>query len=201
MYTAGVTVALLTETPLAPPAELGPYRRRDYEALPDEPRCELIFGRIYVSPSRSPLHQAILLALAHALETAAFETGGLPFVAPLDTFLADHSVVQPDVLYISAARRGILQERIEGAPDLLVEVLSPGTARRDRGEKLLLYAQSGVREYWIVDWQRRQVEVFRRVDTALQLIATLLEGDRLESPLLTGFTLPVSELFAQVPRV
>jgi len=198
VYTAGVTVALLTETPLAPPAELGPYRRRDYEALPDEPRCELIFGRIYVSPSRSPLHQAILLALAHALETAAFETGGLLFVAPLDTFLADHSVVQPDVLYISAARRGILQERIEGAPDLLVEVLSPGTARRDRGEKLLLYAQSGVREYWIVDPQERQIEFL--INEEGRFVVALPAAGEYRSQALPEVQLDIAAFWREVDR-
>jgi Uma2 family endonuclease len=193
-----MAVAFLTETPLAPPAELGPYRRRDYEALPDEPRCELIFGRIYVSPSPSPLHQAILLALAHALEAAAFETGGLLFVAPLDTFLADHSVVQPDVLYISAARRSILQERIEGAPDLLMEILSPGMARRDRYEKLLLYAQSGVREYWIVDPQEQWIQFLGNEDG--RFVVTVPTGGKYHSQALPEISLDVTTFWREVDR-
>lgn len=72
--------------------------------------------------------------------------------------MADHSVVQRDVIYVSAERLPIVGERIEGVPDLLVEVLSPGTARRDRGEKLKLYAESGVPEYWILDAAERQIE-------------------------------------------
>jgi Uma2 family endonuclease len=67
-------------------------------------------------------------------------------------------VVQPDVFYISPQRKGLRGERIEGAPDLVVEVLSPGTARRDRSEKLALYAESGVREYWVADFFERQIE-------------------------------------------
>jgi Uma2 family endonuclease len=92
--------------------------------------------------------------------------------------------------------------KLHAAPDLAVEVLSPGSSneRRDREVKLKLYARRGVREYWIVDWQRRQIEVFRREDGVLQLSATLLEGDSLQSPLLPGFALSVSELFARVPR-
>ena len=193
-----MTVALLTETPLAPPAELGPYRRPDYEALPDEPRCELIFGRIYVSPSPSPLHQATLFALAEVLARAAREGGGLQFVAPLDTFLADHSVVQPDLLYISAARRAILQERVEGAPDLLVEVLSPGTVRRDRGEKLVLYAQSGVREYWIVDPQARQIEFL--VNEGGRFVVAMPVGGEYRSQALPEVRLDLAALWREVDR-
>jgi Uma2 family endonuclease len=153
-----MTVALLKEPPLSPDSDLGPYRRRDYEALPDEPRCELIYGRFYLSPSPSRLHQAVMFHLSRILDDIAMATGGYLYVAPLDVNLADHSVVQPDVLYVSEARREILQERIEGAPDLAVEILSPGTARQDRVQKLSLYAESDVREYWIVDPLERQIE-------------------------------------------
>jgi Uma2 family endonuclease len=153
-----MSVALLREPPLALPRELGPYRRPDYEDLPGEPRCELIHGRFYLSPSPSPLHQVVAFRLGRLLDDVASASGGLLLLAPIDVVLAEHSVVQPDVIYLSAARRGIVGERIEGAPDLLVEVLSPGTARRDRDEKLALYAESGVREYWIVDPRELQVE-------------------------------------------
>ena len=153
-----MAVALLKEPPLSPDSDLGPYRRRDYEALPDEPRCELIYGRFYLSPSPSRLHQAVLYHLSRLLDDIAMRTGGQMYVAPLDVHLTDHSVVQPDVLYVSAARQEVLQERIEGAPDLAVEILSPGTARRDRVQKLSLYAESDVREYWIVDPLERQIE-------------------------------------------
>ncbi len=159
-----MSVALLEDTPLVPPQELGPYRRADYEALPDEPRCELIRGRFYLSPAPTPLHQIVLLLLGgHFLEIAE-ASGGLAVLAPLDVFLAIHSVVQPDVVYLTAARRKLVGKRLEGLPDLVIEVLSPATSRRDRGEKLALYAESavggerGVREYWIVDPEARQIE-------------------------------------------
>ena len=153
-----MSVALLREPPLALPLDLGPYRRSDYENLPDEPRCELIHGRFYVSPSPLPLHQVVVGLIWLSFQRAAVGSGGLALFAPVDVALADHSVVQPDVIYLSAARREIVGARIEGAPDLLVEVLSRGTARRDRGEKLALHAESGVREYWVVDVQERQIE-------------------------------------------
>ncbi|HZF07453.1 MAG TPA: Uma2 family endonuclease [Thermoanaerobaculia bacterium] len=153
-----MAVALLKEPPFPLPTELGPYRRADYDALPDEPRCELIFGRFYLSPSPTILHQIVVGALHRILDEIADESGGLTLQAPIDVVLADHSVVQPDVLYLSAARRGIGEDRLEGAPDLVVEVLSPRTIRRDRDEKLALYARSGVREYWIVEAIGRQIE-------------------------------------------
>ena len=153
-----MTVELLTEAPLAPPAGLGPYRREDYDALPDQPRCELLYGRLYVMPSPTPWHQTVASLLWRHLESIAEAAGGFAFNAPLDVVLADHSVVQPDVIYISAARLGMVGKRIDGAPDLAVEVLSPGSARRDRGEKLSLYAETGIREYWIVEPETRHIE-------------------------------------------
>lgn len=153
-----MTVALLTEVPLAPATELGPYRRQDYEGLPDEARCELLYGRLFMSPSPNPRHQVVVAAVWAALHRIARATGGIAFVAPLDVVLADHSVVQPDVIYLGPEKRGIVGERLDGVPDLVVEVLSAGTSRRDRGDKLALYAETGIREYWIVDPAERQIE-------------------------------------------
>jgi len=155
-----MSVAFFTEPPLTLPADLGPYRRTDYEKLPDQPRCELLFGRFHVSPSPSVLHQIVLGLLFGALNRIAESAGSLALFAPLDVTLADHSVVQPDLIYVSSTSRAIVQDRLDCIPDLLVEILSPGTARRDRGEKLALYLASGVREYWIVDPIERQIEFF-----------------------------------------
>lgn len=153
-----MALALLKEPPFSPPAGLGPYRRRDHAGLPDEPRCELILGRFYVSPSPSLLHQVVLAVLLESLRASARSVGALALPAPLDVHLADHSIVQPDILYLSAGRRHLAREWVEGAPDLLVEILSRGSVRRDRGEKLDLYARSGVLEYWIVDPVESQIE-------------------------------------------
>ena len=139
-----MSVTLLEQPPPTLHRKLGPYRRADHAALPDEPRCELIFGRFYLSPSPVPLHQFLVTRIWRTLDDLAERTGGLALVAPMDVHLADHSVVQPDILYISPARRRILQTWIEGAPDLVVEILSTSTASRDQIHKLSLYAQSGI---------------------------------------------------------
>lgn len=169
-----MAVALLKEPPLSPPDDLGPYRREDYEALPREPRCELIYGRFYVSPSPSIVHQVVAGQFYQHLYGIAKATGGKAYIAPLDVALADHSVVQPDIIYVSRRRREILKERVEGVPDLVVEVLSPGTSRRDRGDKLALYAEIGVPEYWIADAIERQIEFL--VNEGGRFVVALPEG-------------------------
>ncbi len=198
-YTDSMAVAMIEDTPLAPPSDLGPYRREDYESLVDSPRCELILGRFYLSRSPSILHQIVVSLLWQRLHEIARSSGGLALLAPLDVSLAEHSVVQPDVIYVSAERRGIARETIEGAPDLLVEVLSPGSVRRDRGEKLGLYAQSGVREYWIVDPGERQIEFL--VNESGRFMVALPSGSHYQSQAMDEVRLDLAELWLQVEDV
>lgn len=199
-----MSVALLEETPLAPSAALGPYRREDYDRLPDQPRCELIYGRIFMTPSPTPRHQVIALEIWQRLRDFASHQGGIAFAAPLDVELADHSVVQPDVLYLSAERRErIGEKRVIEAPDLLVEVLSPGTARRDRGDKLRLYAESGVLEYWIVDPAERQIEflVAEQLGEGARFVVAVPAGPVYRSRAAAGFELDLEELWGEVGRL
>jgi Uma2 family endonuclease len=154
------TVELSTE-PVASTVDPGPYRAADYMALPDEPRCELIHGRLYVSPSPTPHHQIVSLLLAELFLNAARRTGGKAYVAPLDVHLSDETVVQPDVIYISPQNRGVVQDWIRGAPDIVVEVASPSTFRRDRIHKLPEYTAAGVKEFWIVDPAMETIEFLR----------------------------------------
>jgi Uma2 family endonuclease len=146
-----MAVVYETQTPHATRGELGPYREADYLALPDLPRCELLYGRLPVTPAPTLRHQRVVLALARRLLDLAERAGGEVFVSPVDVVLADHSIVQPDVIYVSPGRSGILGHRVEGAPDLVVEIVSPATARRDLGEKMRLYGASRIVEYWIID--------------------------------------------------
>lgn len=164
-------VQALSESPITPASTLGPYRRADYERLPDEPRCELIYGRFYLSPSPTPLHQLLVRLLSKRLGAIADRTDNLLFFAPLDTALSDHTVVQPDLLYIAKERKEIVGDRVEGAPDLVVEVLSPGTARYDHSEKLRAYAELGVREYWIANGAEREVEFLVNREGRFQVVS------------------------------
>ncbi len=149
-----MNVALPRRERLVPASKMGkvgPYRRQDYDALPDEPRCELIWGKFHLSPSPTLVHQLVASTLRERLDALVEPAGGMALAAPLDVPLAVHSVVQPDVIVLRAATLAAFRRREAVAPELLVEVLSPGTARLDRGEKLALYAACGVGEYWLID--------------------------------------------------
>lgn len=125
----------------------------------------------------------------------------LGFVAQAPGIIfADDDDVAPDVVWVSRERLPLIVEadgKFHAAPELVVEVLSPGAAnvRRDREIKLDLYGRRGVWEYWLVDWVRKELEIYRQEGGGLVLVATLGEGETLPSPLLTGFSCPVSALF------
>jgi len=141
-----------------PLSTLGPYRAADYWKLPEGEPVELIRGSLVVSPAPDLTHQTIVGVLHVLLFGVARKSGGRVFTAPADVVLDDHSILQPDLLYVRKERRDILQKRVMGPPDLMVEVISPHNSRRDRVDKLNLYAQYGVAEYWIIDPQERQFE-------------------------------------------
>ena len=142
----------------APFTEAGPYRAADYWKLPEGEPVELLRGRLIVSPSPSALHQTVIARLVRILQQAEETADGLMFVSPMDVVLSDDTILQPDLLYIAKQRRSIVGQRVEGSPDLVIEVLSPGASRRDKTEKLDLYAKYGVAEYWIVDPESRDFE-------------------------------------------
>jgi Uma2 family endonuclease len=146
----------------------------DYDRLPDEPRYELVFGRFHLTPSPFPRHQAVTQVLCRHLENIAESAGGIAFQAPLDVVLADHSVVQPDLMY----------------------VLSPGTARFDRGRKLQLYALYGIEEYWLVDHERRQVDFL--IKEAGSFVAALPVAGRYQSARIPEVHLDLTRLWRQV---
>ncbi|NOY41432.1 MAG: Uma2 family endonuclease, partial [Planctomycetes bacterium] len=129
----------------------GPYRAADYWKLPEGEPVELVRGRLMMSPSPTALHQTVIAHLIRILQRAEDISDGLMFVSPMDVVFSDDTILQPDLLYIAKDRRDIVGDRVEGPPDLVIEILSPGSDRRDRTEKLDLYAKYDVAEYWIVD--------------------------------------------------
>ena len=198
MYNPAMAVVYETETPAAPRSGLGPYRADDYFQLPDEPRCELLFGRLLVTPAPSFRHQEIVLALAVRLAAHARRVGARTAPSPVDVELAPHSVLQPDIVYIGPERAGIVKNHVAGAPDLVVEVLSPGTARRDLGEKLKLYAEAGVAEYWIVDPAARTFEFLENRDGAFSI--RLPEEGVYRSAAVAGLELDVEAFWSELPE-
>jgi Uma2 family endonuclease len=171
----------------------------DYVLFPEDgQRHELIDGEHYVSPAPYVRHQHVVVQIVGALNAFARNTGcGVVLVAPTDVVLSQYDVVEPDVLYVSRERQGVVGEKfISGPPDLAVEVLSPSTRRRDLDLKLKLYERVGVQEYWIVDSQLATITVYRLgsqgFDPPLALFAA--KGDVISSPLLPGLTLPLSDL-------
>ncbi len=179
-----------------------PMTYQDLLRLPeDHLRHELIGGEHFVSPSPAVKHQRIVLNLARILSSfARAHRLGEAMVGPLDVLLTEHDVVEPDVLFVSAARANRVQERyVDGAPDLVVEVLSPSNRKLDRTKKHRLYETHGVPEYWIVDPEVESVEVYRAATPGgpLALAGSLAPaaGDTLETPLLPGLRIPMSEVF------
>lgn len=177
----------------------------DFLLFPDDrKRHELIDGVHYVTPSPNLGHQELVgrLYLAVGNFLATRRDLGRVFVAPLDVVMSDYDVVEPDLLFVSGDQLDILTEaNVQGAPALVIEVLSPSTRRRDEGIKRKLFDEKGVREYWLVDPKGRRVSVCRRANDGSFPVVTTLDhpgDDQLTTPLLPGFSLSVSELFAEL---
>ena len=173
------------------------YTVADYMALPDDQRYELLDGELILAPSPTSRHQFIQMFLAATLFQFVEEHGlGRVVAAPLDVVLSDSNVAQPDLLFISHRRASIVtRPNIQGAPDLAVEILSPSTAGRDRGQKLDIYARYGVGEYWIVDPEAETVEIHVLRGDTLDLQAAYRRGQPLESPILPGLTIELTQIF------
>jgi Uma2 family endonuclease len=145
------------------PARRG-WSYAEFARLPDDGnRYEIIDGELFVTPSPDPVHTRIAFNLASLLERFVAEHNlGWVTPAPVDVLLGEGDYVQPDVVFVRREHRVEITDRgIEVPPDLVVEVLSPSTAFRDRGLKRERYARFGVPEYWIIDPEARRVEVYR----------------------------------------
>jgi len=169
----------------------------DYCLLPnDGKRYEIIEGELVVTPSPRRSHQKAVNNLIYYLNDFVKKTGlGEVYPAPFDVVFSRYDVVEPDILYISKARASVLTDKnVQGAPDLVVEVLSETTAEIDRTTKLKLYARFGVQEYWIIDPEGCSAEVYRRKKKRFEVAAKLQTADSLTTPLLPGFSVPFSKL-------
>jgi len=184
------------------PNTLG-WTTRDLAAMPDDggwKRYEIIEGELYVTRAPHIRHQGVATKLQVRLETWSEQIGlGCTFQAPGLVFTPSDAVI-PDLVWVSCDRltTGVDEAgHLTVAPELVVEILSPGelNQQRDKEVKLKLYSRYGVQEYWIVSWQQQTLEIYRRADAQLQRVSTLLVSDTLTSPLLPGFSTPVAQLF------
>ena len=179
-------------------ATVGRKTRRDYEALEEGAPYQLINGQLIVSPSPSYFHQLVSMRLSRFLDRYVTEHGlGRVVTAPLDIHLRETEIYQPDILYISNERSDIIQERIEGAPDLIVEILSPATAYYDLRHKRRIYQEENVLEYWIVDPMDPAVEVFWNAGETYERHEIHHKEGTAKSRLLESFSVDLTELFAQ----
>jgi Uma2 family endonuclease len=171
---------------------------RDYEALPaDGRRYELHEGELLVTAAPGLPHQRLVGDLFVPLwqHVQAYGLGEV-FVSPVDCILSDTTVVQPDVVYLAAAQLSLASARgIEGAPTLAVEIVSPSTARIDRGAKLQLYARHGVPYYWIVDPDARRIEAYVLSEGVLRVTARMVGAGRGSLPPLPDLTIDGSSLW------
>ncbi len=176
----------------------GSLTYEDYCALPDDGlRHEVIEGFLFSEPSPRRAHQRVLLNLAALLQAHVREQGlGEVYLAPFDVVLDRRTVVVPDLLFVARERAGIVTERaVEGPPDLVVEILSPGTAGRDRVAKLNAYARHGVPHYWLVDPEARTLEALELAGSGYRVAAAAAADEGFTPGLFPGLVIALPELW------
>jgi Uma2 family endonuclease len=173
------------------------FTYEDYYNAPEDKRYELHDGDLVVIPSPNELHQRVLGNILFDIALFVRERDpGRVYPAPFDVVFTNHDVVQPDVIFVSNDRIDIITpDNIQGAPDLVIEVLSPSTAHRDRTFKRALYARHGVREFWFVDTDAHTIEVLLLGAHGYETVGIFGAGQTLTSPTLTGFNLNTDEVF------
>jgi Uma2 family endonuclease len=181
-------------------AETRPLTVHDFRELPEgPPYYQLIEGDLYMVPSPDLFHQDILLNVAYLLRRYLEKHPiGTVHIAPSDVELSDLNVYEPDIYFVAESRKSILTKQgATGAPNLVVEVLSPKTAKHDKGTKRSVYARAGVEELWMVDPQTREVLVYQFQKSADLPAATYGEKQKFESRLFPGLKIPVAKIFKQ----
>ena len=173
------------------------FTYEDYRNAPEDKRYELLDGDLVVTPAPGEAHQRVSRNLTILLGQSVKLTGaGHIYAAPFDVVLSDTDVVQPDLLFVSNEQEYVITEaNVQGAPDLVVEILSPSTAERDQTFKRALYAKHGVKEFWLVDTAAKTVTVLLRDPQGFAVVGVCGEGQTLDSPTLTGFTINTDEIF------
>jgi len=195
-------VRLLTYNHPMTPEVVPKLTYEEFRQLPEDgKRYELIRGEVHLTPAPTTGHQFILRKLTTSLDAyVAKRQLGEVFFAPLDVRLGVDTALQPDLIFVSRARGQIIQpDFIAGAPDLVVEILSPSTATHDRATMLPWYAEAGVSEAWLIDPQAKTVEVLKLQGNKYLMDSTLAGRQVLTSTQFPGWELPLANLFSFPP--
>jgi len=150
-----------------------------------------------MTPAPNTIHQNIIVKMVYEIERFLQQHKiGKIFCAPTDVKFSETNVLQPDIVFISRERAGIITENnIDGAPDLIIEILSPGTAYYDLIEKKEIYERFGVKEYWIVDPKKERVEIFLNVNSGFELKQKIMSKGLAKSFVMKGFEVSLAEIF------
>lgn len=173
------------------------YTYADYCKLPEGAPYQLIGGELVLTPAPSTYHQIVSVKLE--FQMVAFVTRqnlGIVLHAPIDVYLGETETYQPDIIFIARERANIIEpQRINGAPDLVVEILSPATAYYDLRKKFKVYERCGVREYWIVDPEETSVQVFVLKEGRFVLDQETERTGEISSRVLSGFSVRLESIF------
>lgn len=169
-----------------------------WDAPDDQYRYEVIDGDLYMTPAPGWGHQLGLMKLSLLVGNWVYGQGlGYVVQAPVGVVLDEENGVQPDLIHISQQRSNIISERgVEGSPDLVVEVLSPSTAARDRGIKMRRYAAAGVPHYWLLDSLARAIEAYGLGEQGYELLGTFGPGTVFRPDLFPGLDIPIDDLWS-----
>lgn len=172
------------------------FTYEDYLKLEEDKRYEVLEGELLEIPAPTTLHQKILWRLSRLfmLYQEKKDPGDF-YLSPVDVILSEDVIVQPDIVFVSKDRLGIVKERgIFGAPDLVVEVVSPSTFKKDTEDKRRIYSKFGIREYWFVFPQEKGIEVLELKEGAYEIISYAFEKGRVCSKVLEGFCVSLEEV-------
>ncbi|MBI2966873.1 MAG: Uma2 family endonuclease [Bacteroidetes bacterium] len=181
----------------------GNWTYSDYDLLPPELPCQIINGELTMSPAPYLKHQDIsreieILILGFISRHPQYKDCKV-YDAPVDVVFDEGNVFQPDLVFISSKNKKIITEKnIQGAPDLIVEILSPSTIKSDRGDKKEKYAQYKVPEYWIVDPENKAVEIYELVKGNYKIYSFAAQKGVVQSKVLKGFKMKIENVFSNI---
>ena len=173
------------------------YTSQDYLLTPEDKRYELIEGDLVMVPAPNVWHQRISGRLGFALQQLVLDNDlGEILIAPCDVVFDNETVLQPDILFISKAQQDIITDaNIQGAPDLVIEIISPSSAYNDLVRKKKIYARFGVKEYWLVDPEEKTVDILGLEGTAFALRRSFKQTDILVSEMFDGLQINLVGIF------